>query len=208
MVSNDYLNPTFFIDYNSPNIKELAQELSKGIEDKNEIAKNIFNYVRDTINYKIDSFQYDDQVGYKASSTLSAKIGWCIPKSILSVALMRANGIPARLHFADIINHRSPKYLHELMGTNVFYFHGYFEIYLDDKWIKLTPSFETSLCKRHNFPICEFDGKNDATFEPIDNLGQPFVEYIKDRGVYADLPFQEMLNTFLAYYGKDLQHES
>jgi transglutaminase-like putative cysteine protease len=208
MVSNDYLKPTFFIDYNSPKIKELAQELSNGVEDKREIAKSIFSYVRDTINYTIESFQYDNQEGYKASSTLSAKRGWCIPKSILSVALMRANGIPARLHFADIINHRSPKYLHDLMGTNVFYFHGYFEIYLEDKWIKLTPSFETSLCERHNFPICEFDGENDAIFKPIDNLGQPFVEYIKDRGVYADLPFQEMLDTFLVNYGRDLQYQS
>ena len=206
MVSNDYLKPTLFIDYNSPKIKELAQKFSNEVEDKTEIAKNIFNYVRDTINYTIESFQYDDQEGYKASSTLSAKRGWCIPKSILAVALMRVNGIPARLHFADIINHRSPEYLQEIMGTNVFYFHGYFEIYLDGKWIKLTPSFETSLCQRHNFPICEFDGKNDAIFKPIDNLGQPFVEYINDRGVHADLPFQEMLAIFLDHYEKDLHY--
>ena len=208
MVSIDYLKPTFFIDYNSPKIKKLAQELTNGAEEKQEIAKNIFNYVRDTINYTIRSFQYNNQEGYKASSTFAAKRGWCIPKSILCVALMRANSIPARLHFADIINHRSPKYLLDIMGTNVFYFHGYFEIYLEDTWIKLTPSFEISLCKRHNFPICEFDGKNNAIFKPIDNLGQPFVEYIKDRGVYADLPFQEMLDTFLIHYKRDFHNQS
>ncbi|MFX0185665.1 MAG: transglutaminase family protein [Candidatus Hodarchaeota archaeon] len=208
MISNDYLKPTFFIDYNSPKIKDLAREFSNGVEDKKEIAKKIFSYVRDSINYTIVDFQYDNREKYKASATLSAGRGWCIPKSIISVALMRANDIPARLHFADIINHRSPKYLHDLMGTNIFYFHGYFEIYLEDKWIKLTPSFETSLCERHNFPICEFDGINDAIFKPTDNLGQPFVEYINDRGVYADLPFQEMLNTFLNFYGRDLHYQS
>lgn len=208
MVSNEYLKPTFSIDYNSPEIQDLAQELTHGVEDKKEMAKKIFSYVRDTINYTIVDFQYDDREKYKASATLSARRGWCIPKSILSVALMRANNIPARLHFADIINHRSPKYLHDLMGTNVFYFHGYCEIYLEDKWIKLTPSFETSLCERHNFPVCEFDGINDAIFKPNDNLGRPFVEYINDRGVYADLPFQEMLNTFLKFYGRDLHYKS
>jgi transglutaminase-like putative cysteine protease len=208
MVSSDYLKPTSFIDYNSPEIKNLTKELTNDVEDKKEMAKKIFSYARDTISYTIVDFQYDDREKYKASATLSVRKGWCIPKSILSVALMRANDIPARLHFADIINHRSPKYLHDLMGTNVFYFHGYFEIYLEDKWIKLTPSFETSLCERHNFPVCEFDGINDAIFKPNDNLGRPFVEYINDRGVYADLPFQEMLNTFLKFYGRDLHYKS
>lgn len=203
MVSSDYLKPTYFIDSESEIIKELANELSEGYQQNKEIAREVFHYVRDTIKYSIKEITLE-QDKFKASSTIQAKKGFCISKSITVVALMRANGIPARLHFADIINHRSPKYLQELMGTNIFYFHGYLEVYLENKWIKLTPSFETSLCERHNFPLCEFnpDTMDDAIFKPKDNLGRPFVEYINDRGVYTDLPFQEMAEAFISYYGE------
>ncbi|MFX1514220.1 MAG: hypothetical protein ACFFCQ_16710 [Promethearchaeota archaeon] len=88
------------------------------------------------------------------------------------------------------------------MGTNVFVYHTFAEVFVNDHWIKLTPSFETSLCERHNLPICNFDGKNDAIFEPYDNLSRPFVEYVKDRGTSADLPYQEIMETFEQYYTK------
>ena len=116
------------------------------------------------------------------------------------VALLRANQLPSRLHFADIINHRIPPHLLELLKTNVMVFHGYAEVYLG-RWIKLTPSFQAPLCERHNFPVCVFDGKNDATFKPFDNAGNRFVEYIKDRGVYADLPYEEIFSKFHEFYG-------
>jgi hypothetical protein len=46
----------------------------------------------------------------------------------------------------------------------------------------LTPSFETALCEQHNFPMYMFSVVDDATFQPYDNAGNLFVEYIKDRG--------------------------
>ncbi|MFX0014387.1 MAG: transglutaminase family protein [Promethearchaeota archaeon] len=200
MVSSDYLKPTFFIDSNSDIVTELARMLSKGISKKDVIAINTFNFVRDEIKYTIDITQYHTPEDMKASTTIERKIGFCIPKSIALVALLRANEIPARLHFADIINRRIPSHLLELLQTNVMIFHGYAEVFLG-KWIKLTPSFQTPLCERHNFPVCFFDGRNDATFKPFDNDGNPFVEYINDRGVYADLPYDEIFTAFREYYG-------
>jgi transglutaminase-like putative cysteine protease len=201
MSSPDYLTPTFFIDSNSTSVRDLAAQLSKNKENTVEQVISIFNHVRDNIKYKIDMSIYSGPKDFKASLTLERKIGFCIPKSIVLVALYRACDIPARLHFADIINHRSPSYLVELMGTNVFYFHGYGEVFFRNTWFKLTPSFETDLCKRHSFPVCTFNGTSDATFPLIDLLQQPFVEYINDRGVYADLPFSEMVSVFQRYYG-------
>ncbi len=199
MVSSRYLEPTFFIDSQSEVITKLALNLAEGRE-KVETAISTFNYVRDQIKYTIDITTYHGPEDMTASATIQKKIGFCIPKSVALVALLRANDIPARLHFADIINHRIPPHLLEILQTNVMIFHGYVDVYLD-KWIKLTPSFQTPLCERHDFPVCTFDGVNDATFKPHDNLGRKFVEYINDRGTYADLPYKEIFDSFQEHYG-------
>ncbi len=50
-------------------------------------------------------------------------------------AVCRAAGIPARLGFADVKNHMSSKRLYEKMRTNIFLYHGFTEIYLEEKWV-------------------------------------------------------------------------
>ena len=200
MATSDYLDPTFFIDSDSTIIQQKAIDLQSQSADAVDQSISIFNFVRDEIKYKINMSSYTGPDDFKASATLQRKEGFCIPKSILLVALYRTCKIPSRMHFADIINHRSPDYLVKLMGTNVFYFHGYAEIFLNDQWYKLTPSFETELCLKHDFPVCTFNGLNDATFISKDLHDRPFIEYLKDRGVFADLPFSEMVTTFQEYY--------
>ncbi|MFX1284049.1 MAG: transglutaminase family protein [Promethearchaeota archaeon] len=199
MISSDYLKPTFFIDSESDVVVNLAQKLRSEHKEKVDLAIATFNYVRDNIKYTIDVTRYETPEDMKASATIKKEFGFCIPKSVALVALLRANNIPARLHFADIINHRIPPHILELLKTNVMIFHGYAEVHLG-KWIKLTPSFETSLCERHNFPVCTFNGVDDATFKSYDNAGNIFVEYINDRGTYADLPYDEIFKTFAEYY--------
>ncbi|MHA2225365.1 MAG: transglutaminase-like domain-containing protein [Candidatus Hodarchaeales archaeon] len=202
MDSNEYLEPTFYIDSQSEEVLNLAGKLAEE-KDKVEIAISIFNYVRDEIKYTIDISRYSKPEDMKASTTIQRKYGFCIPKSVLLVALYRANGFPSRLHFADIVNYRSPPHVQELMKTNIFVFHGYAEVFLD-KWVKLTPSFESPLCERHDFPVCTFNGVEDATFKSYDNKGNLFVEYQNDRGVCSDLPYKEISDTFREYYGYHL----
>ena len=199
-MNNDYLSPTFFIDSEAPTVRDLANQLSEDKENSVDQVISIFSYIRDNIKYNIDMAFSSGSSDFKASKSIERKKGFCIPKSITLVALFRACDIPARLHFADIINHRSPDYLMELMGTNVFYFHGYAEVFLGNKWFKLTPCFETGLCKKHNFPVCTFNGNADAIFPPFDLLKRPFIEYINDRGVYADFPLSEMVTVFQQNY--------
>jgi transglutaminase-like putative cysteine protease len=201
MATSNYLTPTFFIDTNSKSIQQKARELQAQSVDEIDLSISIFNFVRDEIKYKINMSLYAGPDDFKASATLQRKEGFCIPKSILLVALYRASNISSRLHFADIINYRSPDYLVKLMGTNVFYFHGYAEVLLKSQWYKLTPSFETELCLKHDFPICTFSGSSDATFSLKDIHDRPFINYLNDRGVYSDLPFNEMVATFQEFYG-------
>ena len=80
-----------------------------------------------------------------------------------------------------------------LLGTNVFLYHGYSEIYLNNKWVKATPVFDKNTAQRAGFlPLVEFDGKHDGIFSKYTPEGNLFIEYIKDRRVHAELPYDEM----------------
>ena len=54
------------------------------------------------------------------------------------------HGIAARLGFADVRNHLTSERLRRTMGTDLFIFHGYTEIWLDGRWVKATPAFNLS----------------------------------------------------------------
>ena len=45
------------------------------------------------------------------------------------------------------------------------------------------------------------DGTNDAMLHPVDPEGHPYIEYVRDRGSHADLPFEEIRETLAATYG-------
>ena len=197
----NYLNPTYYIDYNSPLMKKKAEEFSSSYPE--EKAKAIFYFVRDRIIYTPYSPFYLPE-HYKASTTLKRGSGYCVQKAILLTALARANNIPARLVFANIKNYLIPEKLLKMMETNIFIFHGYNELYINGRWVKITPTFDRGMCKKLNLRPVEFDGQTDATFYPYDLNGQKHIEYIKDYGHFADLPFEKMMSSFRLHYTKDM----
>lgn len=129
------LKPTFFIDWKHPTILQKAKELTNGIEDDIRKAIKLFYFVRDGIRYSVkDSRKSYDKEEWKSSLTLKKGYAFCIPKAILLASLARAVGIPSRLHYVDIINHMISENLKTRMGSNVFIFHGFVELYLNGRW--------------------------------------------------------------------------
>ena len=121
--------------------------------------------------------------------------------AIVLAAALRAEGIACRLHFADVRNHLTTARLKELMQTDTFYYHGYNDIFLDNRWIKVTPAFNLSLCEKFRVKPLEWDGTHDAVFQPFDLEGRRHMEYITDHGSFADVPFDAIINTFATCYG-------
>ena len=77
-------------------IKDVASQLTKGLNSTATKALAIYNYVRDEISY---SYYADSRYG--AAGTLSAGSGNCVDQANLVVALCRASGIPARYSHAQ-----------------------------------------------------------------------------------------------------------
>ena len=192
-----YLKTTYYIDYDTPSVSKLSKEIAAFHPD--EKAKAIFLFVRDKIPYTPYSTFFLPE-HYPASRTLEKGEGFCVQKAVLMAALARANGIPARLVFADIKNYAIPQKLWEMMKTNVFAFHGYNELYIDGRWVKVTPTFDRGMCQRLNLKLVEFDGHNQAIFHSHDLNGRLHIEYIKNHGHFADLPFERVINGFKSAY--------
>ncbi len=195
-----YLKPTFFIDSDSKEIIELANKLTENTNDVGENAKSIFYWARDEILYNpYDTFTFERE-DYKASHIIKQMKGWCVQKACVLAALARSIQIPSRLHFADIRNHRVPEKLLKAMKTNLFVYHGYTELFIDGSWLKATPAFNISLCEKFNLKTVEFDGVHDGMLPETNLDGQKYIEYIKDRGITSDFPFDTLFETIRKYY--------
>jgi transglutaminase-like putative cysteine protease len=180
---------------------EYANGVARNGSDDREKARALFYAVRDDIRY--DPYNIDLRPeGMRASAALEQKSAFCIPKAVLLAATARVFGIPSRLGFADVKNHLNTERLKQIMQTDVFAFHGYTELFLDGKWVKVTPAFNRSLCERFNVEPLEFDGSSDAMLQQSNRDGQRYMEYLTDHGQFADLPFDFMIATWRKHYPK------
>ena len=194
-----YLQPTAFMNFNHPAVAAFAREKSGGTSDPVRQAVNLYYAVRDSIYY--DPYAIVLTIdGLCASTTLAQKRGWCVAKAVLLAACCRHLGIPARLGFADVKNHLSTKRLRERMKTDVFYWHGYTSIYVNDQWVKATPAFNIELCQKFSLKPLEFDATADSIYHPFDLAGNRHMEYVNERGEFADVPLDLIIKTFLEKY--------
>jgi len=176
-----------------------VEDVVAGIEEDTKRAVAVYYAIRDGILY--DPYSADISVaGLKATTVLEEKRGWCVSKAILLAACCRALGIPARLGYADVLNHLSTEKLRQRMKTNVFYWHGYTALYLDDRWVKATPAFNIELCEKFGLKPLEFNGRDDSIYHAFDQAGNRHMEYLHDRGQFLEPPIEAMRRTFDEYY--------
>lgn len=183
-----------------PVIRKLVRQLVPAETNPARTATSLFEWVRDSIAYDVASPFFLPE-HYQPEFIIERRRGFCIPKAVLLAALARAAGIPARLVFADIVNHQTPAELRQQLGSNIFVYHCYNELWLDGRWVKVVCSFDAALCARHGFPLVEFDGRHDALFPTHDASGKPFIEYVRHHGPRADLPLAEVLAAWQRVYG-------
>ena len=73
------------------------------------------------------------------------------------------------------------------------YFHGYADIYIHGKWVKATPSFNIELCNKAGIKPLDFDGHNSSLFHEYDIQGRMHMEYVKQRGEFFDIPYEDLI---------------
>ncbi len=119
-------------DSEHPTITNLVSRLTYGNKTRSEVVESLFVYVRDQVRFGFPRVW--DEV--KASETIYYGVGYCNTKATLMVALCRAAGIPARLHFGLI----DIRIMRGILPRIVFPFlpkvggHSWTEVQLNDDW--------------------------------------------------------------------------
>lgn len=196
---SEFLKPGRFVDSDHPRVIAFARQHAGDSSDTMAIALRLYNAVRDGIIY--DPYvDLADPANYRASDVIVSGRTFCIGKSALLAASARVCGIPARPGYADVRNHLTSKRLYEIIKTDTFTWHSYTELYLGGRWVKATPVFDQALCDRAGIKPLEFDGQTDSLMHPFDPSGRRHMEYLRERGTYADVPFETIQADFLAVY--------
>lgn len=197
------LAATPLVDSGHPDVRAFAQRHAQGATPR-EQAVSLYYAVRDGFRY--DPYRVDlSPDGMRASGVLALGYGWCVTKAALLAAAARAVDIPARLGFADVRNHLSTQRMRDTMQTDEFIWHGYTELWLDGRWRKATPAFNVELCERFGLLPLEFDGVADSIYHPFDRSGQKHMEYLRERGSFAEMPLERIVADFRVVYPRWLQ---
>lgn len=180
-----YLKPTEFCDSDNKEIKAKARELVKDAATQREAALSIFHFVRDSVKFALD---FTD---FRASHALKTRLGFCIHKPNLQIALLRAVKVPARSHRVGVkkesLQGVVPDLLYKAM-PDAFNHHVWCECHLSGKWISCEALFDKELLEgmrekrvtvASQIPTIDWDGENDLI------VVKPWV--VKDFGTFDSL---------------------
>ncbi len=183
-------------DSDHPAVAGKAAELTNGKTSPLEKLEVLFSFVRDGIRFGFPP--HWDEV--KASEVLSYGLGYCNTKATLLVALCRAAGLTARMHFGlvdmRLMRGILPAFALPLMLKTGG--HSWTEVQLDGQWkpidsyIDDRTFYEKALQRLKNsgralsYSVSRLDGKTSCEF----NFGElGFVHMgavVEDHGVWED----------------------
>lgn len=194
-----YTEATDLLDYKHELVQTfINRHVHTDMTDK-EKAISLYIGVRDGWRYTASLIYFElDQ--WKSSSIIQRREGHCLDKAILLATCLRGVGIPARLHLAKVKNHIASEHLIERLGTDELTPHGMVDVYLDNRWIKISPAFNKELCQKLDVDPLDFDGEGDSIFQQYDRAGGLFMEYIEDYGHFEDVPMTFIFDNMKEHY--------
>ena len=133
-MDNRYLRKTHMLDYDAESIRGLISKFGwEALDDFQKIGA-VYDYVRNQI-----LFGYNRSDLLTASEVLADGYGQCNTKATLLMALLRAVGIPCRLHGSEV-----DKHFQEGVTTGIVaalapdtIVHTWVEVFYQERWIAL-----------------------------------------------------------------------
>lgn len=182
-----YLKETRMLNYSDERIQRLIKDRKWKNADEFKCLKAIYNFVRDEILF---GYNVDDSI--LASQVLSDGYGQCNTKGTLFMALLRACGIPCRVH-GFTIDKKLQKgamtgFVYKSAPKNVF--HSWVEVYFEEQWYELEAfildkAYLTKLQEKNSDCIGAFCGYGVA----VKDFKHPVIDfdrnntYIQSKGI-------------------------
>lgn len=202
------ISETQLLNYSHPGIQQLLRDRQWAQLPVKEQILQIYNFVRDEI-----QFGYNRSDVIQASEILQDGYGQCNTKGILFMTLLRAAGIPCRMHGFTIdkeLQKGAMKgWYYRLSPQEII--HSWVEVWYQDKWLNIEgfildmPYLSRLQAK---FAACPegFCGYGAAT----DNLSNPEVywdeghTYIQKEGIVQDFGIFDSPDEFFAVHRQKL----
>lgn len=207
-----YLQATTLLDFNTPVIQQLIANKQWGKLNVQEQILSIYNFVRDDIQFGFNAL---DTI--PASEILKEGIGQCNTKSILFMALLRAIGVPCRIHGFTISKTVQAGImkgeLYDMMPDEIS--HTWTEIYFNEKWhnmegLILDVPYLSGVQKKFNSTKEPFSGYAIAT----PDLNNPQVywngkndTYIQKDGIVKNFGLFDDPDDFFAQHAQNMSEE-
>ena len=204
----NYLKETALLNFSHSSIQTLVRDKGWLKIDATQRVKSIYNFVRDDI-----KFGYNSSDNISASHVLEDGYGQCNTKATLLMALLRASGIPNRIHGFTI-----DKALQKGAITGIWFklspkniLHSWVEVFIDENWyylegVILDKDYLSKLQALNNdckTTFCGF-GVSTNNFEnpPVEwNLNHTFIQ---DKGINQDFGLFDTPDEFYAKHNQKL----
>lgn len=203
-----YLKRTDILDFDNPSIKSLITEKGWDKMTETDKVKNIYDYVKDDVKF---GYNTDDSIS--ASEVLDDGYGQCNTKANLFMALLRAVGVPNRMHGFTI-----HKALQKGAITGIWYklspkniLHSWVEVHVNGEWFNLEGLILDKVylnALQNKFSDCKttFCGYGAYT----DSFQNPQVEwnmndtYIQKKGINQDFGLFDTPDDFYSQHQQKL----
>jgi transglutaminase-like putative cysteine protease len=192
------LQPTRFIESTHPEVRARVERLGLAALSEVEKAVALFRHVRDEVPYEFMAKLTPEE--YLASYVLRVGRGFCVQKGVLLCALSRAAGVPCALVLSDLRDESLSPRVVKAMGTDTMFHHGLNAFFLGGRWLKADASLSPDVVTRKQYRPVAFDGTGDALHAATTLTGAPHATYVRFHGLYAELPFEQMIEAFAAGY--------
>lgn len=194
----EFLAATPFIQCDHEAIVSRMRSLGLDALSPRAAAARLFEHVRSDVRYEfMAKFHRDD---YVASNILAQNQGFCVQKAVLFASLARAARIPTAIVLCDMRDHALPEKVVKTLGTDVMKHHGLNAMFLDGAWLTVDASLDPKFLDKKRYPRVSFDGAADALLPAHTTDGGRAAEYLVFHGRYADLPFEQTTEAFIAGY--------
>lgn len=205
---HNYLKETDLLNYSNASIQSLVESRQWVAMDTVQRVRSIYNFVRDEI-----KFGYNTADDITATQVLQDGYGQCNTKATLLMALLRATGIPNRIHGFTI-----DKVLQKGVITGIWYWlspknilHSWVEVYVNNDWyflegVILDSDYLTQLQEKNKECKTTFCGFGVAT----NNFENPPIDwnenhtYIQDKGINQDFGLFDTPDDFYAKHQQAL----
>lgn len=140
----DFLRSSGLCDSDNPQVKSIAEKITKNSVKPRDLAIEIFYFVRDKIPL---AFVNPDKT---ASETLRMGKGSCFTKATLQLSLLRSMGIPARFRILKFRGNDPNEWEGILPNIAVSMIpeqfpHYLVEVYIEGRWIMADSTFDKAL---------------------------------------------------------------